>query len=60
VKAALITIGVLLLVAVFAGAKFIGTRNELATEREAVNAQWAQVDVVLQRRADLIPTWWPR
>jgi LemA protein len=55
VKAALITIGVLLLVAVFAGAKFIGTRNELATEREAVNAQWAQVDVALQRRADLIP-----
>jgi LemA protein len=55
VKAALITIGVLLLLAVFAGAKFIGTRNDLATQREAVNAQWSQVDVALQRRADLIP-----
>ena len=54
-KAALITIGVLLLLAVFAGAKFIGTRNDLATQREAVNAQWSQVDVALQRRADLIP-----
>jgi LemA protein len=55
VKAALIVIGVLLLLAVFAGAKFIGTRNQLATEREAINAQWSQVDVALQRRADLIP-----
>ena len=27
----------------------------MAVSREAVNAQWAQVDVVLQRRADLIP-----
>jgi LemA protein len=31
------------------------TYNQLATEREAINAQWAQVDVALQRRADLIP-----
>jgi len=29
--------------------------NTLVTEREAVNASWAQVDVALQRRADLIP-----
>ncbi len=27
----------------------------MAVKREAVNAAWAQVDVVLQRRADLIP-----
>ena len=27
----------------------------MAIKREAVNASWAQVDVVLQRRADLIP-----
>jgi LemA protein len=27
----------------------------MAIKREAVNAAWAQVDVVLQRRADLIP-----
>jgi LemA protein len=27
----------------------------MAIKREAVNATWAQVDVVLQRRADLIP-----
>ena len=33
----------------------MGARNTLVTEREAVNAAWSQVDVALQRRADLIP-----
>ncbi len=37
-----------------AGSLF-GTHNELVQEREAIKASWAQVDVVLQRRADLIP-----
>src|SRR5260370_13572304 len=37
------------------GSAFIGRRNQMAVKREAVNAAWAQVDVVLQRRADLIP-----
>jgi LemA protein len=27
----------------------------MAIKREAVNSAWSQVDVVLQRRADLIP-----
>src|ERR1700680_1587299 len=48
---------ILLLVLIGAGVVFvaIGDRNQLVQEREAVNSQWAQVDVVLQRRADLIP-----
>jgi LemA protein len=29
--------------------------NDLVTEREAVNASFSQVDVAMQRRADLIP-----
>jgi len=33
----------------------IGDRNQLVAEREAINAQWGQVDNVIQRRADLIP-----
>ena len=37
------------------GGKFVSVRNDLVTQREAVNAQWSQVDVALQRRADLIP-----
>src|SRR5580693_5518976 len=54
-KIALVVIGVIVLavLAVFGWAA--GSRNTLVTEREAVNASWAQVDVALQRRADLIP-----
>lgn len=50
-------IGVLVMVVggLAAGSKFVSVRNDLARKREAVNAQWAQVDVSLQRRADLIP-----
>lgn len=45
----------LLLVALLVGAFYIGCRNEMVQKHEAINAAWAQVDVVLQRRADLIP-----
>jgi LemA protein len=51
----LIAILVLLLLAVLAGGKFVATRNDLVTQREAVTSQWSDVDVALQRRADLIP-----
>jgi LemA protein len=54
-KVALIAIVVLALVAVGLGAKLIGSRNEMVRERESINRQWADVDVVLKRRADLIP-----
>lgn len=54
-RTALIVIGVLVLAAIVAGAKLIGNRNELVVKREAIEASWAQVDVALQRRADLIP-----
>ena len=54
-KAALVIILVLVVVGVAAGGKFVSVRNDLVAQREAVNAQWSQVDVALQRRADLIP-----
>ncbi len=54
-KIALVVVVVLLLVALVFGGKLISTRNQLVTERNAIEAQWHQVDVVLQRRADLIP-----
>ncbi|HWT88511.1 MAG TPA: LemA family protein [Candidatus Angelobacter sp.] len=54
-KIALIVLAVLLIIALMLGSSFIGRRNQMAVKREAVNAAWAQVDVVLQRRADLIP-----
>ena len=54
-KAALIVLVVLVIIALLVGSSFISRRNQMAIKREAVNASWAQVDVVLQRRADLIP-----
>jgi LemA protein len=54
-KKALIVLAVLLVIGFVLGSAFIGRRNQMAIKREAVNAAWAQVDVVLQRRADLIP-----
>src|SRR3989475_1750759 len=54
-KNALIVLVVLLVVALLLGSSVVSRRNQMAVRREAVNAAWAQVDVVLQRRADLIP-----
>ncbi|HEY2121696.1 MAG TPA: LemA family protein [Candidatus Acidoferrum sp.] len=54
-KAGLVILVLLLIVAVIVGSVYVGRRNQMAIKREAVNAAWAQVDVVLQRRADLIP-----
>jgi LemA protein len=54
-KIGLVIIGVLVLVALLFGGKLMGTRNELVQQREAINGAWSQVDVDLQRRADLIP-----
>src|SRR5580658_5427629 len=54
-KIALVVIGVIVLAVLCVFGWAAGSRNTLVTEREAVNAAWSQVDVVLQRRADLIP-----
>jgi len=54
-KIALVVIGVLVLIGLLLVGSLIGARNTLVTEREAVNGAWSQVDVALQRRADLIP-----
>jgi LemA protein len=54
-KSALIVLAVIVVIALILGGSFIGRRNQMAIKKEAVNAAWAQVDVVLQRRADLIP-----
>ena len=54
-KIALIVIAIVLVILLGIGGKFVSVHNELAVQQEAVKAQWADVDVVLQRRADLIP-----
>src|SRR6202011_3067179 len=54
-KVGLVILAVVLVISLLLGGSFVGRRNQMAINREAVNAAWAQVDVVLQRRADLIP-----
>jgi len=54
-KILLIVVIVLLLGGLVFGGKYVGIRNDLVTQKEAINGQWSQVDVALQRRADLIP-----
>jgi len=51
----LIVIIILVLIALFAFGQYVSVRNTLVTKNEAVRASWSQVDIVLQRRADLIP-----
>jgi LemA protein len=54
-KKGLVVVIVLVLLALAIGSFYVGRRNEMVRKRETVNAAWSQVDVVLQRRADLIP-----
>ena len=54
-KAGLVLVVILVVVALIFGGMYVSRRNQMAIKREAVNAAWSQVDVVLQRRADLIP-----
>jgi len=54
-KILVIVLAILLLAGIVFGGKLVGIRNDLVTQREGINAAWSQVDVVLQRRADLIP-----
>jgi LemA protein len=54
-KVALVILAILLVIGLMLGSSFVGRRNQMAIKREAVNSAWSQVDVVLQRRADLIP-----
>jgi len=54
-KAVIVLVVILLIIAFLFGSMYFNRRNQMAIKREAVNAAWSQVDVVLQRRADLIP-----
>jgi LemA protein len=54
-KTGVIVLVVVALIALGVGGMYVGSRNQMVTKNEAVKSAWAQVDVVLQRRADLIP-----
>jgi LemA protein len=46
----LLVVGVLVV-----GGSYVSSKNEMVRKHEAIKQAWSQVDVVLQRRADLIP-----
>lgn len=58
-KKAILALGLLLGIAVLAvfilGGMYVERRNQMVGMKEAIDAAWAQVDTVIQRRADLIP-----
>jgi len=54
-KTGVIVLIVIVLLLFFCGSAFVSRRNQMVMKREAVKSAWSQVDVVLQRRNDLIP-----
>jgi len=54
-KKSWIIIAVVVVLGFILYSSFKGSYNEMVTESEKVEAQWAQVENVYQRRADLIP-----
>jgi len=50
-----IAIGIIVLLLIVGFSSYVGARNQMVTKNETVKAAWSQVDIVLQRRADLIP-----
>ena len=54
-KKVLVVLGALVIIALLLGGSYVSRRNEMVRKNETINAAWSQVDVVLQRRADLIP-----
>ena len=54
-KQAAVVVVILVVVALICGSMYVSRRNQMVLLNEAVKSEWAQVDVVLQRRADLIP-----
>src|SRR5580692_8904984 len=48
-------VGVILVAVLFVYGSFKSAQNQLVSKDEGVKSAWSQVDVDLQRRADLIP-----
>lgn len=54
-KGVLVVLGILVLGGLIFGGQLMGQRNRLVTEKNEIDAKWAQVDNDMKRRADLIP-----
>jgi LemA protein len=54
-KVGILVLVALLAIGVIVGGMYVDRKNQMVTKNETIKSNWAQVDVVLQRRADLIP-----
>ena len=52
---ALILVFVIIVLLFAVGGSYISAKNQMVAKNETVKSAWSQVDVVLERRADLIP-----
>jgi len=52
---ALGVVGVLVLAALMVFGSYVGARNQMVAKDQNVKSMWSEVDVQLERRADLIP-----
>jgi LemA protein len=53
--AVIVVVVIIGLIGVSIFGSYVSTRNTLVQKNEGVKSAWSQVDIVLQRRADLIP-----
>ncbi|MBV8709964.1 MAG: LemA family protein [Acidobacteriaceae bacterium] len=54
-KGGLLIVGIVVIVALVFSGQLMGSRNQLVTEKNDIDARWAQVENSMKRRADLIP-----
>src|SRR5690242_17498501 len=54
-RALIVAVVVVLVLALAVGSTYFSRRNEIVTKQESIRASWSQVDVAIERRADLIP-----
>lgn len=54
-KASIVVLVIIAIVGFAIFGQYVSVKNTLVSKNEAVKAAWSQVDIVLQRRADLIP-----
>jgi LemA protein len=54
-KVGIVILIALLGIGLIVGGMYVDRKNQMVTKNETVKSTWAEVDVVLQRRADLIP-----
>ena len=51
----LVLLGIIVVVGMLVFGSYISARNQMVAKNEQVKQTWSQVEIVMQRRADLIP-----